>query len=54
MGPFKDIGCDNAIVNVPVVPQGSGDQVIMVELGRGDKGKNRDGAQTDILSTSDL
>ena len=53
VGPFEDMGCDNVIVKIPVVPQGSGDQVIMVELGEDNK-EEGDGAQTDIPSTSDL
>ena len=33
IGPMEDMGCDNVIIKIPVVPQGSGDQVNMVELG---------------------
>jgi len=56
IGPIEDMGCDNIIVKVPVVPQGSGDQVIMVELGNDgeeDGVERNDGVQRNVPSTSD-
>lgn len=50
-GPIEDMGCDNIIVKIPVIPQGSGDQVIMVELGSDGKGDGDQ--QSNIPSTSD-
>ena len=52
IGPIEDMGCDNIIVKIPVVPQGSGDQVIMVELGS--DGEGGGDQQSNVPSTSDL
>ena len=51
IGPIENMGCNNMIIKIPVVLQGSGDQVIMVELGN-----NREGygdQQRNIPFTSD-
>ena len=51
IGPMEDMGCDNVIVKIPVVPQGLGDQVIMVELGGDGEGDGEQ--QSNVPSTSD-
>ena len=45
------MGCNNVIIKIPVVPQGSGDQAIMFELGS--NGEGCGDQQSNIPSTSD-
>ena len=52
IGPMEDMGCNNIIVKIPVVPQGSGNHVIMLELGSDGDGDGD--KQSNIPSTSDL
>ena len=51
IGPMEDMGCDNIIIKIPIVLQGSGDQVIMVELGSDGEGDGDQ--QSNVPSTSD-
>ena len=54
IGLIEYVGCDNLIVKIPLIWQGSGDQIIMVELGGNEEDGDGVVQQSNVPSTFDL
>ena len=52
IGSIEDMGCENIIVKIPVVPQGSGDPVIKVEHGSDGEGDGDQQSHVPSISRS--